>query len=611
MLDPEAEKAGQSAGGKISGGLMSGIRTAASVGAAAIGAAAAAGVAATGALVKSVGDIAVYGDNIDKMSQKMGLSIESYQEWDAVMQHSGTSMEAMKASMKTLANAAESGSEAFDALGISQEAIANMSQEELFEATITALQNVDNETQRTYLAGKTLGRGATELGALLNTSAEDTQAMRDRVRELGGVMSYDAVKAAAAYQDSLQDMQTAFSGLSRGMIQEFLPSITTIMNGLTEIFDGNSEQGIGMVTEGIQAMLDGVGEMLPEMAAIATRIITAIAETLIANLPMVVEAGISIIGTLAMSILESLPTIGTAVIGVGDMVLSTLMSYGPGLLNQGATMLLNLALGILDGMPQAITSMGDVMTNVINYIAAHMPAYLSRGVEILTSLASGIARNLPAILGAIGQVLARLLATIAASLPQILSKGIEMLASLASGIIRGIPRAIATIPTLFSQFTSGFMSYDWGSLGRNLISGIVGGIVNAAGSLASAAVSAVSAAWDSMVGWLGIHSPSTKARDIIGKNWALGIGEGFEENFPVMDMNRSTSRAMDVLRRTTMDNPVGPKTPGSGNTGRKITIVVPLNINGREFARATGEAVYEEMGRLAVRNARMEGVVTA
>ena len=128
VLDPEAAKAGQSAGEKVSSGFGAGIASAAGVGVAALGAVTAAGTAVTGALVSGVGSIAEYGDNIDKMSQKMGMSAETYQEWDAVMQHSGTSMETMKASMKTLANAAESGSEAFDNLGISQDEIASMSQ---------------------------------------------------------------------------------------------------------------------------------------------------------------------------------------------------------------------------------------------------------------------------------------------------------------------------------------------------------------------------------------------------------------------------------------------------------------------------------------------------
>lgn len=144
---------------------------------------------------------AEYGDTIDKMSQKMGMSSDAYQEWDFVLQHCGASIESLKPAMKTLATAAESGSDAFAQLGISQEQIAGMSQEQLFDATIAGLQNVTDETQRTYLAGKLLGRGATELGPLLNTSADDVADMRAQVHDLGGVMGSDAVKAAAAYAD--------------------------------------------------------------------------------------------------------------------------------------------------------------------------------------------------------------------------------------------------------------------------------------------------------------------------------------------------------------------------------------------------------------------------
>ena len=100
---------------------------------------------------------AEYGDTIDKMSQKMGMSSDAYQEWDFVLQHCGASIESLKPAMKTLATAAESGSDAFAQLGISQEQIAGMSQEQLFDATIAGLQNVTDETQRTYLAGKLLG----------------------------------------------------------------------------------------------------------------------------------------------------------------------------------------------------------------------------------------------------------------------------------------------------------------------------------------------------------------------------------------------------------------------------------------------------------------------
>ena len=608
VVDPEAERAGQSSGAKFSGGFSSGIASAAQIGVGAIGAIAAASTAATGALVSGVGSVAEYGDNIDKMSQKMGMSVESYQEWDAVMRHSGTSMEAMKASMKTLANAAESGSDAFEQLGISQEEIANMSQEELFERTISALQNVEDSTQRTYLAGKTLGRGATELGALLNTSAEDTQAMRDRVRELGGVMSEDAVKAAASYQDSLQDMQTAFGGLSRGMLQEFLPSLTTVMDGLTEIFAGNSDKGIGMVTEGIQSLMSGIGEMLPQMAEIATQIVTAIAETLIVNLPQIVEAGMSIIATLASSVIENLPLIGEAILGVGEVIVNTLLEYGPTLLEQGFNMLTNLAMGIIENapaavdslgevvnqalafieenlpgfldkgietitqlatgiienMPAVLTSMGEITTNLISFLMEHMPDYLEKGIELLQNIGQGIMDNLPEIIATMAEVIANIIATIAEHLPDFLAKGLELLGEVGKGLIEAIPDVLAMLPQIFDSIVTAFAEFDWIGIGKAIIDGIAQGVSDFAGGLVDSAVGAVGDAWDGICDWLGIASPSKKARDMIGKNWAAGIGVGFEMEMPAAerDMTATTRRTMDVLTSTMAGPQAGLTMPG-------------------------------------------------
>ena len=282
LMGGEASSAGQSAGKNWSGGFTKAL--------VAGGVAVAAGVGMAKSLYNSVAETAAYGDNIDKMSQKLGMTAEAYQEWDAILQHSGTSIDAMQSSMKTLAAAAESGNEAFSVLGITQEELGELNQQQLFERTISALQTVESDTQRTYLAGKLLGRGATELGALLNTSAEETEAMRQRVHELGGVMSDEAVKNAAAFQDSLQDMQTAFSGLSRGVLAEFMPEITGVMNGLTEIFSGDSDKGIGMIVDGIAGLAGKLVDHAPEIAEAGVQLVVALAAALIQSTPRLVMA---------------------------------------------------------------------------------------------------------------------------------------------------------------------------------------------------------------------------------------------------------------------------------------------------------------------------------
>lgn len=233
-----------------------------------------AGVGAAGTAVFAFANkVSSTGDNIDKMSQKLGISAEGYQEWSHILEHSGTSIDSLQSSMKTLATAAETGSDAFEKLGLSQEEISGMNQEGLFNATIAALQNVSSETERTYLAGQLLGRGATELGPLLNTSAEDIEAMRQNLHDMGAVMSDEAVKNSAAFQDSLTNLKSAFSGSANGLANDLIPKFTELMDKVTAfVADG-----------GLDKIIAGFQNLTPLIAGAASAMVTYKASSAIAG----------------------------------------------------------------------------------------------------------------------------------------------------------------------------------------------------------------------------------------------------------------------------------------------------------------------------------------
>lgn len=339
-------KSGLSALGNVGSAALTGVKNLAVGVTAATAATTAAVTGLSAAVTSAINDVADYGDNIDKMSQKMGMSAETYQEWDSVMRHSGLTMETMQASMKTLANAAETGNEAFAALGITQEQIASMSQEELFEATIAGLQNVEDTTQRTYLAGKLLGRGATELGALLNMSAEETQAMRDRVHELGGVMSDEAVKASAKFKDSMQDLNTAFTGIKNRMVSELIPGATQVSDGLQEILIGNVEEGSALVQKGMTDIIDKLAEIGPKIIDIAKTVFKAF----ISSLP---------------SILSKLQDVGGDII---NTILSSISQNGPAISNFLFNMLRNAVTNLSNMITTLVPIIADTVTNFITYM---------------------------------------------------------------------------------------------------------------------------------------------------------------------------------------------------------------------------------------------------
>lgn len=444
---------------------------------------------------------AEYGDTIDKMSQKMGMSSDAYQEWDFVLQHCGASIESLKPAMKTLATAAENGSDAFAQLGISQEQIAGMSQEQLFDATIAGLQNVTDETQRTYLAGKLLGKGATELGPLLNTSADDVADMRAQVHDLGGVMGSDAVKAAAAYQDSLQNMQYAFSGLKNNISGELLPTLTLIMDGITKMLTGGGDEVAAAVGDLVVSLSGQLTAQAPRMMSVALAFIAALVTGLLSALPDLTGAAVDLVGSLLLGFAEQLPNIivsaATAVQGIADKLTA----------------------------PESITLL------------------VQAAVQILLALAQGLVGALPELIDTIPIIITNLVDAILASLPEIVEAGLQIIIALASGIITNSGHFLAVVPKLIVALVHAFGSYvsSVAGIGKAIVDGIRKGITEQWQRLKAD----VSNLFTGLVDWikklLGIHSPSTVFAGI-GTNMAKGIGAGWQDT--IGDINRDIAATL-------------------------------------------------------------------
>lgn len=444
---------------------------------------------------------AEYGDTIDKMSQKMGMSSDAYQEWDFVLQHCGASIESLKPAMKTLATAAENGSDAFAQLGISQEQIAGMSQEQLFDATIAGLQNVTDETQRTYLAGKLLGKGATELGPLLNTSADDVADMRAQVHDLGGVMGSDAVKAAAAYQDSLQNMQYAFSGLKNNISGELLPTLTLIMDGVTKMLTGGGDEVAAAVGDLVVSLSGQLTAQAPRMMSVALTFIAALVTGLLSALPDLMGAAVDLVGALLLGIADQLPDIivaaAAAVQGIADKLTS----------------------------PESITLL------------------VQAAVQILLALANGLVGALPELIDTIPIIITNLVDAVLASLPEIVEAGLQIIIALASGIITNSGHVLAVVPKLIVALVHAFGSYvsSVAGIGKAIVDGIRKGITEQWQRLKAD----VSNLFTGLVSWiknlLGIHSPSRVFADI-GQNMAAGIGDGWAST--IGDINRQIGESL-------------------------------------------------------------------
>ena len=434
--------------------------------------------AAVVAVVKGLGDLitetAEYGNNVDKMSQKMGITAEAYQEWDFIMEHCGTSMESLKSSMKTLATAAETGNAAFQKIGLTQQEIANMSQEELFAATIAGLQDVEDVTERTYLASQLLGRGATELGPLLNMTAEETEQMKQRVHELGGVMSDEGVKAAAAFEDSLQDMKTAMNGIKRSLAGEFLPSVTKAMDGFTEILIGNTEEGLAMVKEGTDELIQVLNEMLPTFIEIGGQIIVDLFTGIVENLPELVPAIVEVVLKLVDTLIENLP-----------MIIEAAMQI-----------IIAIIKGIAEALPDLIPKIVEVVLTIVETLIDNIDLLIEAAIELIVALAIGLVK----------------------AIPVLIQKGPEIIKGIVTGIINGIGELI--------------------DAGWRLVQGLWEGIKSGASWLWQQVSGWLNNLWSNIKGFFGIASPSKEMAwvgDMLVQGLAGGIEDNADDAVKAAD----------------------------------------------------------------------------
>ena len=456
ILEPEADKAGKSAGGK----LGSALGTAAKVGAGAITAATAALAAGGAAFVKSSNEVAQYGDNVDKMSQKLGLSTKSYQEWDYVMQLAGTDMGSMTTGLKTLTNKlddAKNGSDEargmFEKLGISIEDINTMSREDLFAKTIEGFQGMADSTDRAALANDLFGKSGQNLAPLFNQSAEATKGLIEQANQYGMIMSKDAVKASADFEDALTRMQSTMTGAKNALIAEFLPSLTSMMDGVSMLVSGD-KNGFDKISEGVDELVKNITDAVPKLLDAGVEIVESFAKAIIDNLPKLIETGLPIIMKLADAIIENLPA----------------------LLDAAVQIILQIATGIAEALPELIPTIVDTILFIVDSLIDNVDLLVDASIALILGLAEGLINALPKLIEKAPEIVIKLTEAIIRNVPKIVEASAKLIAMLVTGLVKSYSSLIKAGADALQKIKEGFSVEKALTWGKDLIDNFIRGI---------------------------------------------------------------------------------------------------------------------------------------
>lgn len=180
---------------------------------------------------------AQYGDRIDKMSQKIGMSTQSFQEWDFIMSQNGSSVETLQMGYKTLANqmnGVQKGSKesikAFAALGVKVKDNTGKfrTQDEVFNDVVRALQKETNATKKAILGNQLFGRSFIEMKPLLNQTAESIDDLRKQAQDT--IISEEDIKNSVKFTDAMDKFTRIFQAKMAPVVTRVMPKVIEIMD---------------------------------------------------------------------------------------------------------------------------------------------------------------------------------------------------------------------------------------------------------------------------------------------------------------------------------------------------------------------------------------------
>ena len=411
--------------------LGKGVQTAAKWGAAIVGSA----TAAAGGMLKMAESSASTADHVDKMSQKIGLSRQAYQELDFICSQTGTNVDNLRGGMKTLTNqmdAAASGTasanQLFKRLGVSVKDDTGKlkSQEDMLFDCLTALQGVNDQTERAALANKLFGKSGTELMPLLNSQSGSIDEMKAKAHELGLVMSDELIDSGVGLTDSLDQIRRAFSAITTKLGGAFMPIVQKVADKL--------QDALPMIQQAIEQIMPVATDFLDQI------------------LPVLFEMGESILPVLFELLQQMFPVFQELVSSVLPVILELLQLLAPlflQIIQQILPMLVQLITQLMPFIQQIITGVLPVIFQMLQQL---LPFFMQIVTSILPILIQLIETLLPPVMQIVQSVLPVFQTVFEAIMPLL-----QLLAESILPIISTVLQAVAPVVQLLADLLSGVL----------------------------------------------------------------------------------------------------------------------------------------------------------
>ena len=265
---------------------------------------------------------------------------------------------------------------------------------------------------------------------------------------------------------------------------------------------------------------------------------------------------------------------------------------------------------VIQGLTQLITEASQtIIPLAVETLLQNLPAIVAAGMDLIMALVNGILDNIDLLIDCTIELIDVVVNKLIENLPKLIDGGIRLIIALGIGLIEAIPQLVGKIPEIITAIIEGFASGASRILdiGKNIVEGVWQGIKNAAKWLKDK----IFGFFDGIIGgvkdFLGIHSPSRVFADM-GKNMALGIGEGWDNQYD--SIKKDIESGMNFTASVSSTGNVPYAIEQSPEKAQNYVLDALKNINfsiyldGKTLVGKLAPTIDEQMGTLHIARAR-------
>ena len=243
------------------------------------------GVIAIGALTVTAGAAlfglakvtADAGTEISVTADKVGLSTDALQEYRFVAKQAGIETSKMDSLFfnlnKTIGEARQgfgSGRDGLELLSRETGILLDLtgSMDEQFQTIVDSLGQIKDEAKRAAIAEKFFGGEGRQLATIIGLGSGEINKFRQSFRDLGGVMSKEAIKASKDFIKVQAEILTIITGVRNEIASEVLPVIIELGKKIKEWFKVNKElikQNLKKFIKGLITVFKDTVKLLSKM----------------------------------------------------------------------------------------------------------------------------------------------------------------------------------------------------------------------------------------------------------------------------------------------------------------------------------------------------------